>query len=347
MAWRHLGLGLLLLASSHSLRAVANYSTGTATPTYNLTAPTSNNIASWQLGWTQPSVQPAGTTYTTGWNYVGSINGSQSGLASGVYLGYGWVITCAHLGTGNLNFTLNGTTYPYVADSVHTFTGTATQAVVSTGTTTTTVVNQVDIILFQVSPAPDLPALPIRSSNPVENSSKVVMIGYGDGGSKTNETWGYDTVNYSPSVYLNLTGSSLWSNDFVTLDGSTAEYQVVGGDSGGGDFIYNSTLQRWELAGLNEGNSPGVFSAFVQLNDSTFSTVDPNTPTQGETTTYTGTTTYSTQIEQIILPVADSPAMPAWALVVLGTVLGLVALPSVSGSPCTPCAGRGGERSPG
>jgi hypothetical protein len=339
MAWRLLLLSLLLLASSHSLHAVANYTTGTATPTYNTTAPTTQ-ITGWQSGWTQPSVQPSGTTYTTGWNYVGSINGSQSGNASGVYLGYGWVITCAHLGTGSLNFTLNGTTYPYVANSVHTFTGTAKQTVVSSGTTTTTVVNQVDMIVFQVSPAPNLPALPLRSSNPAENTSKVVIIGYGDGGNKTNETWGYDTVNYAPSNYINLTGSSLWSNDFITLDGTTAEYQIVGGDSGGGDFIYNSTLQRWELAGLNEGNSPGVFSAFVQLNDSTFSTVDSNTPSEGETTTYTGTTVYATQIEEIITPVAsDSPAMPIWALVALGAVLGLAALPSVSGSPPPPGAG--------
>jgi hypothetical protein len=330
MAWRLLLIGLLLAASSHSLFAVANNTTGTATPTYNTTAPTNSNISNWQSGWTQPTVQPTGYTATTGWNYVGSINGSQSGNASGVYLGYGWVITCAHLGTGSLNFTLNGTTYPYVANSVQTFTGTATQTVVSTGTTTTTVVNQVDMIVFQVSPAPSLPALPLRSSNPVENSSKVVMIGYGDGGSKTNETWGYNTVNYPPGNYINLTGSSLWSNDFITLDGSTAEYQIVGGDSGGADFIYNSTLERWELAGLNEGNSPGVFSAFVQLNNSTFSTVDSNTPSTGETTTYTGTTVYATQIAEATKPIESMPTLPAWAMAALGIVLSLAALPAVA-----------------
>jgi hypothetical protein len=186
------------------------------------------------------------------------------------------------------------------------------------------------MILFQVTPAPNLPALPLRSSNPVENSGKVVMIGYGDGGSKTNETWGYNTVNYAPSYYLNLTGTSLWSNDFITLDGTTAEYQVVGGDSGGADFIYNSTLQRWELAGLNEGNSPGSFSAFVQLNNSTFTTAYSNTPATGETTTYTGTTVYASQIEQLITPVSDTPALPAGALIVLGVVLGLAALPTVA-----------------
>lgn len=326
MAWRLLLLALFLAASSHSLHAVANYTTGTATPTYNTTAPTTQ-IADWQTGWAQPSVQPTGYTTTTGWNYVGSINGSQSGNASGVYLGYGWVITCAHLGTGSLNFTLNGTTYPYVPNTVQTVTGTATQSI-STGTATT-VVNQVDIILFQVSPAPNLPALPLRSSNPVENSSKVVMIGYGDGGNKTTETWGYNTVNYPPSNYINLSGTSFWSNDFITADGSTAEYQVVGGDSGGAAFIYNSTLQRWELAGLNEGNQAGVFSAFVQLNNSTFSTADANTPATGETTTYTGTTVYATQILQAITPVSDTPALPAGALIALGIVLGLAALPPI------------------
>jgi len=323
MALRLLLLSLLLLATSHSSLAVVNYTTGTATPTYNTTAPTNSNIPNWQSGWSQPT----GTTGVTGWNYVGSINGSQSGLASGVYLGNGWVITCAHLGTGSLNFKLNGVTYPYVPGSVHTFTGTATQKVVGTGTTTTTVVNQVDMLIFQVSPAPNLPTLPLRSSDPVENSSKVVMIGYGDGGSLTNKTWGYNTINYSPSNYLNLSGSSLWSNDFVTLNGTSAEYQLVGGDSGGADFIYNSTLSRWELAGLNEGNSPGVFSAFVQLNNSTFSTVESNTPTTGETTTYTGTTVYAAQIVEIITPPEPTPALPVWAMMILGAALAFAAMP--------------------
>ena len=329
MAWRCILLGLLLLVSSHSLFAVANISTGTSTPTFNTTPPTSTNIPDWQTGWAQPAVQPTGFTSTTGWNYVGSINGSQSGQASGVYLGNGWVITCGHLGTGNLNFTLNGTTYPYLENSLHTFTGTATQTVVtSSGTTTSSFVNPVDILLYQVSPAPSLPALHLRQTGPVLNSSYVAMIGYGDGQNKTNETWGYDKVNYLTSVFVNLEGLPYWTNDFATENGSADEYQLVGGDSGGAEFIFNSSTSTWELAGLNEGTFTGG-SVFVELSNATFSSAYGNTPATGDTTTYTGTTVYETQIEQAMTPVSDTPAMPLWALVTLGGLLALVAMPCV------------------
>ena len=338
MVWRSILLGLFLLGTSRSLLAVANISNGTATPTYNTTAPTGTSnptIPDWQMGWTQPAVQPTGTTtYTTGWNYVGSV--TADGGASAVYLGNGWFVTAAHVaGTGgSLNVTLNGTIYDYVANSAHTFTGTATQTVVtSSGTTTSTVVNPVDISLFQVSPAPNLPALPLRLGNPILDSSHVAIIGFGDGGAHTNETWGYDTMNNGVSEYVNLGGLPYWTNDFSTLNGSSAEYQLVGGDSGGAAFIYNSSTGKWELAGLNEGefSSNGGGSVFVQINNSTFSTEYPNTPSSGDTTTYTGTTTYETQIGAIIQPpqTSDTPAMPPWALIVLGGVLGVVAVPQL------------------
>jgi hypothetical protein len=324
MARRFLLLGVLLLATCCSLRAVENSSTGT----FNETAPT--GISNWQTGWAQPAVQPTGYTSTTGWNYVGSVSGSGS-QASGVYLGDGWVITCAHVGAGN--FKLNGTTYPLVANSAHTFTGTVTTTTASSsGTTTSSAVDQADFILFQISPNPGLPTLPIRSSDPVRNTSQVVMIGYGDGGSLTNETWGSDTMTYLADQVVNL--FSFWTNDFEILNGTNAEYEVVSGDSGGGDFIYNSTASRWELAGLNEAelqeeenNTPvEVGSAFVQLNNSSFSN---SSTTSGVTTTHSGTTTYATQIEQLFVSPADTPALPAWALVMLGGFLGLAAIPRI------------------
>jgi hypothetical protein len=320
-------MGLLLLAPVLSLRAVENSSTGT----YNESAPTGSDISNWLTGWTQPATQPAGTTYTTGWNYVGSVNGATA-QASGVYLGAGWVITCAHVGAGP--FTLNGTTYNYVANTMHTFSGTVTTTTVtSTGTTTSSALEQADFILFQVSPAPALPMLPIRTSDPVPYQSHVALIGYGDGGNLTHETWGNDLLDSYADVVVNLLG--FWTNDSEILTGDRAEYEIVSGDSGGGAFIYNTTASRWELAGLSEAaldnsaNSMQVGSAFVQLNDSSFSNTYSNYPNAGETTTYSGTTTYASQIAQILAPASDTPAMPMWALVALVGVLLGVAAPAV------------------
>lgn len=346
-------LVLLLAASCSRLVAIENVATGT----YNETAPTSGNIPNWQTGWTQPAVQPSGYTSTTGWNYVGTVAGSLS-TASGVYLGNGWVITCAHVGPGT--FKLNGTSYGYVPNSMRTFT---TPLMVTTssssGTSTSTTNFQADFILFQISPAPALPVLPLRASDPVTYSSQVAMLGFGDGGPQTSETWGLDTI-VAIDELLTPDGTALQSNDFLTLDGTntfetsrnhfvtiTDNYQVVGGDSGGAEFIYNSAQSRWELAGINEVNGTATtptgtetFSGFVQLNNTTVSTSSTDTMT-GVTTTSTGTLTYATQIAQLVSPVsspvADTPTLPQWALIVLGGLLSGVA---VMGSRRATCGGR-------
>ncbi|HEX4139865.1 MAG TPA: trypsin-like peptidase domain-containing protein, partial [Candidatus Methylacidiphilales bacterium] len=285
------------------LRAVANISSGTATPTYtdNEGVPTSSNIANWQTGWVQPATQPTGFTSTTGWNYVGLL-----GSEGGVYLGNGWVITCAHVGAGN--FVLNGVTYPMVPNSTRSFYNGGTPY---------------DFLLFRVSPAPALPALPLRSSDPVKNSSVVALIGYGDPTSV--ESWGCNTAT-AINESINLNG--FVTNDFLTQDFTsdgghiTNNYQIEGsnvtgggGDSGGGDFIYNSTTGFWELAGLNEANGTAngnATSFFVQLD------------------------TYAAQIEQIVAPPVgfDTPAMPPWALIVLGGILGLAAVPQLLRAFC-------------
>ncbi len=319
-------LGIFLFVSSHLLRAVEYIPTGT----FVTSAPTNTNIQDWQTGWTQPTVQPTGTTtYTTGWNYVGSV--SADGGASAVYLGNGWFVTASHVAStgGSLDVTLNGTVYPFVSSSTQTLTTAVTTTTVSSTGTTTTTGASADLTLFRVSPAPALPPLPIRSSTPVEGISHIVMIGFGDGGSHINPTWGYDLVNSNVNVAVPL--YSWVSNDFETSNGTNVEYELVGGDSGGADFIYNSTLSRWELAGINEAeltnNDVQVGSAFIQLNNSTFSTTYAGYPATGDTTTFTGTATYATQIDGIIAPTGvDTPAMPTWALVSMGMLLlGIVA----------------------
>ena len=248
------------------------------TGTYNTNDPTDADIPNWTSGWSQPATEPTGYTYTTGWNYVGTVGTNN---ASGTYLGNGWVLTAAHVGAGT--FTLNGVGYTVVANSAQEL-GVA------------------DLTLFKIASPPALPNLTLSSSDPSAyntatqtGGSGVAMIGYGDGGSRTIETWGYNTVtNVNQSITPENT--SYVSNDFLTAtttsDKLSNSAQVLVGDSGGGDFIFNSVTGRWELAGINEvtgnyENDPtygnDALSGFVQLDtyaaqiDAIMSAPEPST----------------------------------------------------------------------
>jgi len=259
---------------------------------YQTTAPTDTQAPNWTTGW--------GGGGITGWNYVGQVNG-----ASGVYLGNGWVLTAAHVGMGN--FILSGNTYEAVAGSSHSISN-------SNGT--------VDVVLFQINTTAlgsnailSLPALVLNSSAPIAfaygvTGSSVVIIGYGGG---EGESWGLNTVTQINEL-ITPEDYSYVSNDFLTLTGAitydnprgngsetiTNNAQVVTGDSGGGDFIYNASTGQWNLAGINEitgtDTSGQALSGFVQLD------------------------TYASQINAIVdAPIAptDTPAMPLPGLIVM------------------------------
>ena len=275
-----------------------------ATSTYNLSQPTNTDISNWTSGWAQPAIQPINYTQTTGWNYVGSVGGN-----SAVYMGNNWVLTAAHVGSGG--FLLNGAVYPMVPGSVQ------------------QVSASVDLLMFQISPAPVLPTLPVRSTDPIvagvngSTSSKVAMIGWGAGNGDRQETWGYDTVNAINYYPLTPMGSSYASNAFLTYTKSGNKnpenlYEVVTGDSGGAGFIYNTNTSSWELAGINDvdgtitysDNTTGGFSGLVQLD------------------------TYATTIRNIVaqpLP-TDTPTMPQWALIATGCLLFFAANLSLTGA---------------
>ena len=236
-----LSIALLLALSPWSWGVVNR-----ANSTYNTTAPTASNIPNWNTGWSQP----AGQSGVTGWNYVGQVNG-----ASGVYLGNGWAITAGHVGAGDL--TLNGTDYPVVSGSARGVTN-------SSGTA--------DLTLFKLTLSPNLPALTIATSAPTSYSqfqagSQLAMFGYGGG---QGETWGLNTVTSANQLEA---VSGFESTDFETMYGTifagtgsvTNNYSLVSGDSGGGDFIYNSSTQAWQLAGINEAVDGSGDSIFVQL----------------------------------------------------------------------------------
>ena len=275
---------------------------------YNTNPPTSSDIPHWNTGW--------GNANVTGWNYAGQVNWS-AGIGSGVYLGNGWVLTAAHIENGITSFILGGITYTAVPNSGQS---------ISNGT--------VDLYMFQIASPPNLPLLVLSSSPPVAFAStqtpgsSVAMFGMGGSSSMS---WGLDTVTeINEPISITANGTTYTTNDFFT-DNSTVtrgigknkmsivnNAMVVTGDSGGGDFIYNSTTQKRELAGLNEATGSwngsngdpyygnGAFSAFIQLS------------------------TYASQINTIVQtpfspPATDEPAMPLSGLVVLGCALFLVA----------------------
>jgi hypothetical protein len=200
---------------------------------YDNTEPTDTDVSHWTTGWNLGSG-------ITGWDYFGTVNG-----ASAVYLGNGWVLTAAHVGSGT--FGRNGVTYSMIAGTAHSIQTT----VGNTGTA--------DLILFQIANPPNLAALTLSSSSPRALLSKTVMIG---GGGGNGETWGYDTVT-TTSIGVNV--NTFYSIDFEAAYGTPTSNvsHLVSGDSGGPDFIYTSN--HWTLAGINEAIDGSNNSYMVDL----------------------------------------------------------------------------------
>jgi len=247
------------------------------TPPYNTTEPTNSQITNWTTGWSGGK---------TGWNYVGQVVTQNNGSASGVYLGNGWVMTAAHVTMGN--FVLNGVTYPAVAGSAQSITSGS---------------NTADLLLFQVSPYPDLPVLTLSTNLPAVGDS-VALLGYGGG---QGLTWGYNSVTAIDQP-ITPGGYTYVSNDFLTDLTGNNQAILVTGDSGGGDFIYNGRTRKWELTGINE-------------------VVGTYTDDQGDTITTSGFVqldTYANQINAIVgstPPEVDTPTLPLPGLVLLAGLL--------------------------
>ena len=261
---------LLILCTISTTKAVETVTNGTTF--YNTTDNISSSLSSWSSGW--------GTGNTNdGWNYVGNVAGTGAN-ASGVYLGNGWVITAGHVGAGVFN--INGNAYDTTGVSYSDFTNS------STGTSIA------DLTLFQISTTSttgtniSLPSLTITSSTP---SGKMVMIGYGGG-----KSWGINTIS---SIGQIVSVNSFQSIDLYTQYGTyrsgsknvTNSAVLVGGDSGGGDFV--KLASTWQLVGLNEAVSSSN-SYFVQLS------------------------AYDSQIQSIITTAVPEPT--TWALIGLSVI---------------------------
>jgi hypothetical protein len=91
------------------------------------------------------------------------------------------------------------------------------------------------------------------------------MIGNGGG-----KSWGANTVTRVSSLVM---VSTFTTSDFVASHGTitigshsaTNNYAFTGGDSGGPDFIYNTSAGKWQLAGLNEATDGNNTCYMVQL----------------------------------------------------------------------------------
>jgi len=190
----------------------------------------SNSI--WTTGW--------GATDATGWDYVGSINGG-----SAVYLGGGYVLSVGHLSiSGTSQFTLAGANYGIKAGSIVAITDTVTA-------------KTADLVLFQITTDPNLLSLTLASSPP--QISTAVMIGYGDGTvAHTSKSWGTSELFAEDSFVVGA-----WTT--VDVVGASTTSKLVTGDSGGADFIYNNSTQKWELAGINEltGSGNGYYYSYM------------------------------------------------------------------------------------
>jgi hypothetical protein len=173
-----------------------------------------------------------------GWSHVGNVNG-----LTGTYLGFGWVLTAAHVGVGNCEF--EGVFYGPVA-------GSAVQLHNPDDT-------PADLLLFRIDPSPDLPPLPIRSSTPSVNAS-LDMIARGLARGAPTTWGGFNGYEWGGAVGMRWgtnriaannvdIGTRVFSTSFTPISGggTSQEAQGATGDSGGAVFIKSGG--NWQLAG--------------------------------------------------------------------------------------------------
>lgn len=224
-----------------------------------------------------------------GWNNVGAI-----GVGGGVYIGYGWVLTANHVGSGD-GITLGGVKYPMLPGTGRRLTNAA-----AAGKSALT-----DLSMFQIAqPSVSLRFMHVASTAPA-NGETVTMIGRGrlqqanptfwdindssdpwiwtettedlanEAGFKTDGTksmrWGTNAIDDRGwfNVGVDVLGIGTTFDPYV----STNEAQVVSGDSGGAVFVKQAGT--WNLAGIiiAQGllpNQPGGTSTAAFYNTSYF-----------------------------------------------------------------------------
>ncbi len=184
-----------------------------------------------------------------GWHNVGA-----RGAQTGIYLGGRFALTANHVGPGNL--TLDGTSYAYVP-------GTAVELDNGDGTLA-------DLVMFEIYPAPPLPALAIASATPPAGTPWI-MVGRGvdrgpatsfdpNGPDPPDPVFGYEwgptpTMRWGTNsvigpLRVDLIDGTQTQSIMTGFDqgGSAYEAQGATGDSGGAAFAWNGS--QWQLAGV-------------------------------------------------------------------------------------------------
>ena len=197
-----------------------------------------------------------------GWNQVGYIIEGSKHAASVVHLLDRWFITAHHNTTVTGGVVFGGITYAVDPNSLIRLTNSGALSGSSA-----------DLILFQTTTRPPLPAVTLRSSQ-IPNNALVTMIGDGLNRETDLTYWTSDWVKtdessgvYSGYVASGSSGTLRWGTNrvssrdaFATLTSTNYGFQVIfdGGvmgeghgmrfDSGGGVFYKNGST--WELAGI-------------------------------------------------------------------------------------------------
>lgn len=224
-----------------------------------------------------------------GWGNVGGI-----GVGGGVYIGYGWVLTANHVGSGD-GITLGGVKYAMLPGTGQRLTNAG-----AAGKTALT-----DLYMFRIAtPSVSLPFIHVASTAPA-NGDTVTMIGRGrlqqanptywniddssptwvwtettaqlanEAGFKTDGTksmrWGTNAID--DRGWFNVGVDVLGIGTTFDPEVSTNEAQVVSGDSGGAVFVKQAGA--WNLAGIiiAQGllpNQPGGSTTAAFYNTSYF-----------------------------------------------------------------------------
>jgi hypothetical protein len=232
------------------------------------------------------------------------------GCCSAIYLGRGIVLTANHVGPGEVVFA--GGVHPYLP-------GTEVRIRNADGT-------DADLLIFEVYPRPDLPALDLPAASPAPGSP---LLSAGNGvnrgdpliwdpngasapgptsgyawASGSNVRWGNNDLEVYPAGGRVFNTYAFGSN--FDDDRTLAEAQAVIGDSGGAVFALGSG--GWNLA--------GVILGIVQ-----YSGQPANTSFFGQRTWYADLAYYRLQLESAVaMPESDRTLAPA--LVLLGWLAG-------------------------
>lgn len=259
------------------------------------------------------------TLFQDAFDHVGLAGGT------GIYLGYGWVLTAGHLGTNNL--TLDGVTYLGLSS-------TSTRLHYPGDPDTTS-----DLRLFKLDSNPGLSALNINHSSLIgyqdnkRNATSVIMAANGRNQQDEKTYWTYqsgvwtevaESDDWDYAGYMTVsTRTKLWGRDrvhdsaytFYTSSGNfkTAGFatkfedlpgdsQAVTLDSGSATFVWNESAQQYELAGVVLAVSTIYLNQPGGGTNSAVHYRDSEANNGGNTTLHADLARYADQIAEIVIP---------------------------------------------